>query len=153
MKKQKVVISTTMSDEKARIKAHTIAVSQPGVVSASVDQQRGRIEVIGEFDAVAMAIALRKKLGHADILMVAHVVEKKEEKKDEKKEEKKDEKKEEKKDEKKEEKKNEKKEVKQVEKKKDETPEPQIVTAAHYNHHYYTYPVNDYDRGAGCTLF
>ncbi|CAH9100204.1 unnamed protein product [Cuscuta europaea] len=124
-----------MSDEKARIKAHMIAVRQPGVVSASVDQQKGRIEVVGEFDAVAMAIALRKKLGHADILTVAEVVEKKEEKKDEK-----------------EEKKNEKKEVKQEEKKKVETPEPQIVTAPYHNHHYYTYPVNDYDHGAGCII-
>ncbi|CAH9100207.1 unnamed protein product [Cuscuta europaea] len=119
-----------MRDEKARIKAHMIAVRQSGVTSAAVELEKGQIEVVGEFDAVALVIELRKKLGYADIVTVADVVEEKEEKKEE-------EKKEEKKEEEKEE--------------KDDKPKPQIPTTNGL--YYYTYAVNEYDHGGGCTVF
>ncbi|VFQ91493.1 unnamed protein product [Cuscuta campestris] len=79
MGKQKAVISVILKDEKARIKAFKIAVAQPGVVAASIQVEKGEIEVVGEFDAVVLATTLRKKLGHADLLTVAPVVEKKDE--------------------------------------------------------------------------
>ncbi|RAL51615.1 hypothetical protein DM860_018155 [Cuscuta australis] len=79
MGKQKAVISVILKDEKARTKAFKIAVCQPGVVAASIQVEKGQIEVVGEFDAVVLATTLRKKLGHADLLTVAPVVEKKDE--------------------------------------------------------------------------
>ncbi|CAH9147685.1 unnamed protein product [Cuscuta epithymum] len=129
MRKQKVVINIILRDEKARIKAHMIAVRQSGVTSAAVEQEKGQIEVVGEFDAVALVIELRKKLGYADIVTVADVVEEKEENKEEKEEEKKEEEKEE----------------------KDDKSKPQISTTNGL--YYYTYAVNDYDHGGGCTVF
>ncbi|CAH9100202.1 unnamed protein product [Cuscuta europaea] len=129
MVKQKAVISVTMRDEKARIKAHMIAVRQSGVVSASAEQEKGLIEVVGEFDVVVLTIELRKKLGHADILTVADVVEKKEEKKEEKKKEK---------------------------KKEDEQPKPQNMMVTYDPScfrppppYYYACPVDNYEYAAG----
>ncbi|CAH9113176.1 unnamed protein product [Cuscuta europaea] len=67
-----------MRDEKAKVKAHKIVVTHcSGVVSTSVDQEKGRIEVVGEFDAVALAVELRRKLGQANIETMAPVVEEK----------------------------------------------------------------------------
>ncbi|CAH9148412.1 unnamed protein product [Cuscuta epithymum] len=80
MGKQKAVIRISMKDEKARSSAFKIAVRQPGVVAASIQQEKGQIEVVGEFDAVVLVTELRKKLGQADILTLAEVVEKKVEK-------------------------------------------------------------------------
>ncbi|CAH9113178.1 unnamed protein product [Cuscuta europaea] len=77
MGKQKVVFSITMRDEKAKVKAHKIVVDHSGVVSTSVDPEKGRIEVVGEFDAVALAVELRRKLGQANIETMAPVVEEK----------------------------------------------------------------------------
>ncbi|CAH9101452.1 unnamed protein product [Cuscuta epithymum] len=77
MGKQKVVFSITMRDEKAKVKAHKIVVDHSGVVTTSVDREKGRIEVVGEFDAVALAVELRRKLGQANIETAAPVVEEK----------------------------------------------------------------------------
>ncbi|CAH9100209.1 unnamed protein product [Cuscuta europaea] len=80
MGKQKGVISINMKDEKSRSSAFKIAVRQPGVVAASIQQEKGQIEVVGEFDAVVLVSELRKKLGQAHILTLTEVVEKKVEK-------------------------------------------------------------------------
>ncbi|CAH9126447.1 unnamed protein product [Cuscuta epithymum] len=77
MGKQKVVFSITMRDEKAKVKAHKIVVAHFGVVSTTVDREKGRIEVVGEFDAVGLAVELRRKIGQANIETMAPVVEEK----------------------------------------------------------------------------
>nr|GMD84227.1 heavy metal-associated isoprenylated plant protein 39-like [Ipomoea batatas] len=79
---QKVVIGISMKDQKARSKAFKIAVSLSGVDSASIQAEKGQLEVVGDVDAVALANQLRKGLGQAELLSVGSA-EKKEEKKDE----------------------------------------------------------------------
>ncbi|CAH9104092.1 unnamed protein product [Cuscuta epithymum] len=82
MGKQKVVFNVTMSDEKAKVRAHKIVAGHSGVVTTHVEREKGRIEVVGEFDAVELAVRLRKKLGHANIETMAYVVEEKEKEKE-----------------------------------------------------------------------
>nr|GMD92598.1 heavy metal-associated isoprenylated plant protein 39-like [Ipomoea batatas] len=83
---QKVVIGISMKDQKARTKAFKIAVSLSGVDSASIQAEKGQLEVVGDVDAVALANQLRKSLGQAELLSVGSA-EKKEDKKEEKKDE------------------------------------------------------------------
>ncbi|XP_059302730.1 heavy metal-associated isoprenylated plant protein 41-like [Lycium ferocissimum] len=70
--KQKVVIQLSMNgnDHKSRSKAFKIAVSQPGVESATIQgQENNQLEVVGEqIDAVVLANLLRKKFGLAEIV-------------------------------------------------------------------------------------
>ncbi|XP_019153952.1 PREDICTED: heavy metal-associated isoprenylated plant protein 39-like [Ipomoea nil] len=86
MGKQKIVIGISMKDQKARTKAFKIAVSLSGVDSASIQAEKGQLEVVGDVDAVALASQLRKRLGQAELLSVASA-EKKEDKKEVKKDE------------------------------------------------------------------
>nr|GMD87620.1 heavy metal-associated isoprenylated plant protein 39-like [Ipomoea batatas] len=88
---QKVVISISMKDQKARTKAFKIAVSVPGVESASIQPDKGQLEVVGDFDSVVLANQLRKSLGQAELVSVTSAEKKEEKKKEDKKEEKKDE--------------------------------------------------------------
>ncbi|EEF37798.1 heavy metal-associated isoprenylated plant protein 47 [Ricinus communis] len=85
--KQKVVIRVSMNGQKSRSKALKIAVSVSGVESASLGgQDKSQIEVVGDgVDAVELATMLRKNVGHAELVSVSAVGEKKEEKKEEKK--------------------------------------------------------------------
>lgn len=55
-----------------------------GVESASIQPDKGQLEVVGDFDSVVLANQLRKSLGQAELVSVASA-EKKEEKKEEKK--------------------------------------------------------------------
>ncbi|GAV68429.1 HMA domain-containing protein [Cephalotus follicularis] len=84
--KQIVLIKVCMDCEKSRAKAMRVVVGFSGVESASLKgDDKSQIEVTGEnIDPVVLTTSLRKKVGHADILLVAP---KKEEKKEEKKDE------------------------------------------------------------------
>ncbi|GJN27317.1 hypothetical protein PR202_gb15331 [Eleusine coracana subsp. coracana] len=83
MTKQKIVIQVNMPCDKTRSKAMALAakadgVSSMGVTGASKDQ----LEVVGEsIDTVCLVKCLRKKIGHASILLVEEVKEKKAEEK------------------------------------------------------------------------
>ncbi|XP_020269279.1 heavy metal-associated isoprenylated plant protein 47-like, partial [Asparagus officinalis] len=93
MGKQKIEIKVTMENAKRRTKALTVAVGQPGVISAQVDGEK--IVVIGDgIDSAALTIKLRKKMCFADLISASAVEEKKEGEKEEKKEGEKEEKKE-----------------------------------------------------------
>ncbi|XP_011009814.1 PREDICTED: uncharacterized protein LOC105114819 [Populus euphratica] len=83
--KQKIVIKVTVSGPKSRSKSLQIAVGFSGVESAGLGgQDKSQIEVVGDgVDAVELTNCLRKKVGYAEIVSVAAVGEKKEEKKPE----------------------------------------------------------------------
>ncbi|KAL3573069.1 hypothetical protein D5086_026973 [Populus alba] len=83
--KQKIVIKVTVNGPKSRSKCLQIAVGFSGVESAGLGgQDKSQIEVVGDgVDAVELTNCLRKKVGYAEIVSVAAVGEKKEEKKPE----------------------------------------------------------------------
>ncbi|XP_008229766.1 PREDICTED: uncharacterized protein LOC103329115 [Prunus mume] len=80
--KQKMVIKlSAVHDEKSRAKAMKTAVGVDGVNSASLQQDKGLIEVTGDgVDVALLTYLLRKSLKHAEVVSVS-VEEKKEEKK------------------------------------------------------------------------
>ncbi|CAL9013485.1 unnamed protein product [Prunus brigantina] len=81
--KQKMVIKLSVHDEKSRAKAMKTAVGVDGVNSASLQQDKGLIEVTGDgVDVVLLTTLLRKSLKHAEVVSVNSVEEKKEEKKE-----------------------------------------------------------------------
>ncbi|KAF7009584.1 hypothetical protein CFC21_024100 [Triticum aestivum] len=82
--KQKIVIQLSMSCDKSRSKALTLAARAAGVTSMGITgDARDQLEVVGDgVDPVCLVCCLRKKLGHAQIIKVEEV-KKPEEKKDE----------------------------------------------------------------------
>ncbi|KAK9941130.1 hypothetical protein M0R45_017757 [Rubus argutus] len=82
MVQQKIVMKVPMSCEKHRTRALKIAAVAKGVSKVAIEAEKGQVEVIGEgVDSMCLTMSLRKKLGHADIVSVEEVKEKKEEKK------------------------------------------------------------------------
>lgn len=74
--KQKVVIRLSFNgnEQKYRIKAFKIAVSQSGVESAAITGDgKNQLEVVGEVDAANLTSLLRKNLGQADLVSVGPV--------------------------------------------------------------------------------
>nr|CAB3487336.1 unnamed protein product [Digitaria exilis] len=80
---QKIVIKVSMSSEKSRSKAMELVAKADGVSSMGVTGgDKDQLEVIGvDVDTVCLVKCLRKKLGHADILKVEEVKDKKAEEK------------------------------------------------------------------------
>ncbi|KAJ1271432.1 hypothetical protein BS78_06G128700 [Paspalum vaginatum] len=81
--KQKIVIKVSMSSEKTRSKAMELVAKADGVSSMGVTGDgKDQLEVVGvDVDTVCLVRCLRKKLGHADIVKVEEVKDKKPEEK------------------------------------------------------------------------
>ncbi|KAM3387550.1 hypothetical protein ACQJBY_010409 [Aegilops geniculata] len=73
--KQKIVIQLSMSCDKSRSKALTLAARAAGVTSMGITgDTRDQLEVVGDgVDPVCLVSCLRKKLGHAQIIKVEEV--------------------------------------------------------------------------------
>ncbi|XP_037470910.1 heavy metal-associated isoprenylated plant protein 46-like [Triticum dicoccoides] len=73
--KQKIVIQLSMSCDKSRSKALTVAARAAGVTSMGITgDARDQLEVVGDgVDPVCLVSCLRKKLGHAQIIKVEEV--------------------------------------------------------------------------------
>nr|7BNT_A Chain A, Predicted ancestral HMA domain of Pik-1 from Oryza spp. [synthetic construct]7BNT_B Chain B, Predicted ancestral HMA domain of Pik-1 from Oryza spp. [synthetic construct] len=71
--KQKIVIKVPMASDKCRSKAMALVASTGGVDSvALVGDLRDKIEVVGDgIDSIKLVSALRKKVGHAELLQVS----------------------------------------------------------------------------------
>ncbi|XP_066346668.1 heavy metal-associated isoprenylated plant protein 16-like [Miscanthus floridulus] len=80
---QKIVIKVSMSSEKSRSKAMALVARADGVSSMGIiGDGKDRLEVVGvDVDNVCLVTCLRKKLGHADIVKVEEVKDKKPEEK------------------------------------------------------------------------
>ncbi|KAM3387548.1 hypothetical protein ACQJBY_010408 [Aegilops geniculata] len=83
--KQKIVIQLSMSCDKSRSKALTMAARAAGVTSMEITgDARDQLEVVGDgVDPVCLVSCLRKKLGHAQIIKVEEVKKPEEKKKEE----------------------------------------------------------------------
>ncbi|XP_061350175.1 disease resistance protein RGA5-like [Gastrolobium bilobum] len=77
----KVVIKVSMNSPKSRSKAMKIAVGVSGVETAAIQgENKDQIAVTGErIDSVCLTSLLRKSFGHAELVSVGSVEEKKEE--------------------------------------------------------------------------
>ena len=75
---QKIVIKVQMSCDKCRSKAMAVVAATGGLDSVALDGEgRDKVVVVGEgVDSVKLTSALRKKVGHADLLHVGEVVKK-----------------------------------------------------------------------------
>ncbi|SPT18709.1 unnamed protein product [Triticum aestivum] len=82
--KQKIVIQLSMSCDKSRSKALTLAAKAAGVTSMGITgDARDQLEVVGDgVDPVCLVSCLRKKLGHAQIIKVEEVKKPEEKKKE-----------------------------------------------------------------------
>ncbi|KAM3367966.1 hypothetical protein ACQJBY_016493 [Aegilops geniculata] len=82
--KQKIVIQLSMSCDKSRSKALTLAARAAGVTSMGITgDARDQLEVVGDgVDPVCLVCCLRKKLGHAKIIKVEEVKKPEEKKED-----------------------------------------------------------------------
>ncbi|XP_048552961.1 heavy metal-associated isoprenylated plant protein 46-like [Triticum urartu] len=82
--KQKIVIQLSMSCDKSRSKALTMAARAAGVTSMGITgDARDQLEVVGDgVDPVCLVSCLRKKLGHAQIIKVEEVKKPEEKKKE-----------------------------------------------------------------------
>ncbi|WCJ37339.1 Copper transport protein family [Euphorbia peplus] len=80
---QKIVVKVSLNGQKSRSKALKIAVGISGVESAGLGgDDKSQIEIVGDgVDAVHLTTLLRKKIGHADIVSISAVGEKKAEEK------------------------------------------------------------------------
>ena len=80
---QKIVIKVSMSCDRSRSKAMSMAARAAGVTSMGITgDARDQLEVVGEgVDPVCLVSCLRKKLGGAHIVQVEEVKEKKPEEK------------------------------------------------------------------------
>ncbi|XP_066318741.1 heavy metal-associated isoprenylated plant protein 47-like [Miscanthus floridulus] len=76
--KQKIVIRVCMCCDKCRSKAMALAAATGGVDSMALDGEgRDKVVVMGEgVDSIKLTSALRKKVGHADLLHVGEVIKK-----------------------------------------------------------------------------
>ncbi|XP_002447998.1 heavy metal-associated isoprenylated plant protein 16 [Sorghum bicolor] len=81
--KQKMVIKVSMPCERSRSKAMTLAARADGVISMAITgDAREKLEVVGDgVDPVRLVSCLRRKVGHAEILQVEEVKDKKPEEK------------------------------------------------------------------------
>ncbi|TVU15651.1 hypothetical protein EJB05_39183 [Eragrostis curvula] len=81
--KQKIVIQVSMPSQKSRSKAMELVARANGVSSMGVTGDgKDRLEVVGNgIDTVCLVQCLRKKIGHASILQVEEVKDKKPEEK------------------------------------------------------------------------
>ncbi|KAL6652577.1 hypothetical protein ACP70R_011502 [Stipagrostis hirtigluma subsp. patula] len=81
-----MVIRVSMPCEKSRSKAMALAARADGVISMAITgDARDRLEVVGDgVDPVCLVSCLRRKLGHAEILQVEEVKDKKPEEKKQK---------------------------------------------------------------------
>ncbi|XP_051212655.1 heavy metal-associated isoprenylated plant protein 16 [Lolium perenne] len=81
--KQKIVIKVSMSCDKSRSKALSMAARAAGVTSMGITgDARDQLEVVGDgVDPVCLVNCLRKKLGVAHIVQVEEVKDKKPEEK------------------------------------------------------------------------
>uniref|UniRef100_A0ACD5UQI5 Uncharacterized protein n=1 Tax=Avena sativa TaxID=4498 RepID=A0ACD5UQI5_AVESA len=78
--KPKIVIQVSVSCDKSRRMAMTIAAKTAGVISVGITGDgRDMLEVVGNVDTVGLVSCLRKKLVHANIVKVEEVKDKKEE--------------------------------------------------------------------------
>ncbi|XP_027368617.1 heavy metal-associated isoprenylated plant protein 47-like [Abrus precatorius] len=79
MKKQKMVIKVHLNCDKCRSKALKMAAAAKGVSSVSIEgADRDQLAVTGEgTDSVCLTKALRRKFGHASIVTVEEVKDKK----------------------------------------------------------------------------
>ncbi|CAD6263417.1 unnamed protein product [Miscanthus lutarioriparius] len=77
--KQKMVIKVSMPCERSRSKAMTLAARADGVISMAITgDAREKLEVVGDgVDPVRLVSCLRRKVGHAEILQVEEVKDKK----------------------------------------------------------------------------
>ncbi|XP_066346691.1 heavy metal-associated isoprenylated plant protein 16-like [Miscanthus floridulus] len=77
--KQKIVIKVSMPCERSRSKAMTLAARADGVISMAITgDAREKLEVVGDgVDPVRLVSYLRRKVGHAEILQVEEVKDKK----------------------------------------------------------------------------
>ncbi|KAJ1271427.1 hypothetical protein BS78_06G127900 [Paspalum vaginatum] len=77
--KQKVVIKVSMPCERSRSKAMALAARADGVISMAITgDAKEKLEVVGDgFDPVCLVSCLRRKVGHAEILQVEEVKDKK----------------------------------------------------------------------------
>ncbi|CAL5026976.1 unnamed protein product [Urochloa decumbens] len=82
--KQKVVVKVSMPCERSRSRAMALAARADGVISMAISgDARDKLEVIGDgVDPVCLVSCLRKKVGHAEILQVEEVKDKKPEEKE-----------------------------------------------------------------------
>ncbi|KAL6652578.1 hypothetical protein ACP70R_011503 [Stipagrostis hirtigluma subsp. patula] len=78
-----MVIRVSMPCDKSRSKAMALAARADGVISMGITgDARDRLEVVGDgVDPVCLVSCLRRKLGHAEILQVEEVKDKKPEEK------------------------------------------------------------------------
>ncbi|XP_062224807.1 disease resistance protein RGA5-like [Phragmites australis] len=78
MSKQKIVITVNMPCAKSRSKAMELVAKVTGVSSIGVTgDSKDKLEVIGEgVDTVCLVRCLRKKIGHASIVLVEEVKDK-----------------------------------------------------------------------------
>ncbi|CAN6268180.1 unnamed protein product [Urochloa humidicola] len=85
--KQKIVVKVSMSCERSRSRAMALAARADGVISVAITgEARDKLEVVGDdVDPVCLVSCLRKKVGHAEILQVEEVKDKKPEEKGKKK--------------------------------------------------------------------
>ncbi|KAL5215013.1 hypothetical protein ABZP36_004165 [Zizania latifolia] len=76
--KQKIVIRVSLPCHKCRAKAMKLAATAHGVSSLAIDGDDDKLEVIGDgIDATGLVICLRKEVGHAEIVLVEDVKDKK----------------------------------------------------------------------------
>ncbi|XP_020220228.1 disease resistance protein Pik-1 [Cajanus cajan] len=70
--KQKIVMKVNMSSQKSRTKALKIVASANGVSFVGLEgEEKDKLVVIGDVDAVKLTNSLRKKVGHTDIISLA----------------------------------------------------------------------------------
>ena len=75
---QKIVIKVPMASDKSRAKAMALVAAAGGVDSVAIaGAGKDQVVVVGEgVDSIKLTSALRKKVGHADLLHVGEVVKK-----------------------------------------------------------------------------
>ncbi|PUZ47562.1 hypothetical protein GQ55_7G175800 [Panicum hallii var. hallii] len=81
--KQKMVVKVSMPCERSRSRAMALAARADGVISVAITgDARDKLEVVGDgVDPVCLVSCLRRKVGHAEILQVEEVKDKKPEEK------------------------------------------------------------------------
>ncbi|RLM65688.1 hypothetical protein C2845_PM16G10440 [Panicum miliaceum] len=81
--KQKMVVKVSMPCKRSRSRAMALAARADGVISVAITgDARDKLEVVGDgVDPVCLVSCLRRKVGHAEILQVEEVKDKKPEEK------------------------------------------------------------------------
>ncbi|XP_047077462.1 disease resistance protein Pik-1-like [Lolium rigidum] len=80
--KQKIVIKVEMTCDKCRSKAMSLVAATVGVDSVALaGDGKDQVVVVGDVDSVKLTSALRKKVGHAQLVQVGEVKKEEEKKK------------------------------------------------------------------------